>query len=144
MAEPTLRQGSSGEAVRELQVALQETGHNPGSIDGSFGARTEAAVKAFQQSRGISADGVVGTITWRNIDEFAEFDEPVLREGSTGLPVRRAQSRLTAAGFDTGGVDGEFGPRTEAGIRALQQSSGLTVDGIVGPQTWEKIDALGD
>ena len=144
MAEPILRNGSSGEAVRELQVALQETGHNPGPIDGVFGAQTEAAVKAFQEDRGIGVDGVVGLITWRNIDEFAEFDEPVLREGSTGLPVRRAQSRLTAGGFDTGGVDGQFGSRTESGVRVFQQAQGLPVDGIIGPQTWRQIDSLGD
>jgi peptidoglycan hydrolase-like protein with peptidoglycan-binding domain len=144
MAEPTLKKGATGEAVRELQIALQETGNNPGAIDGVFGAHTEAAVKAFQQARGITVDGIVGPITWRNIDEFAEFDEPVLREGSTGLPVRRAQSRLSAAGFDTGGVDGVFGPRTEAGVRALQQATGIVVDGIVGPQTWQQIDSLGD
>jgi peptidoglycan hydrolase-like protein with peptidoglycan-binding domain len=144
MAEPTLQSGSTGGAVRELQVALQETGNDPGSIDGVFGSQTEAAVKAFQAERGITVDGIVGPITWRNIDEFAEFDEPVLREGSTGLPVRRAQSRLTAAGFDTGGVDGVFGPQTESGVRALQQATGVTVDGIVGPQTWQQIDALGD
>jgi peptidoglycan hydrolase-like protein with peptidoglycan-binding domain len=144
MAEPTLRTGSTGQAVRELQIALQETGNDPGTIDGIFGSQTEAAVRAFQAERGIGVDGIVGPITWRNIDEFAEFDEPVLREGSTGLPVRRAQSRLTAAGFDTGGVDGVFGPRTEAGVRALQQATGVTVDGIVGPQTWQQIDALGD
>jgi peptidoglycan hydrolase-like protein with peptidoglycan-binding domain len=144
MAEPTLQSGSTGEAVRELQIALQETGNDPGPIDAVFGSQTEAAVKALQAERGITVDGIVGPITWRNIDEFAEFDEPVLREGSTGLPVRRAQSRLTAAGFDTGGVDGVFGPQTESGVRALQQATGVTVDGIVGPQTWQQIDALGD
>ena len=144
MAEPTLQSGSTGEAVRELQIALQETGNDPGPIDGVFGSQTEAAVKAFQAERGITVDGIVGPITWRNIDEFAQFDEPVLRDGSTGLSVRRAQSRLTAAGFDTGGVDGVFGPQTESGVRALQQATGLTVDGIVGPQTWQQIDALGD
>ncbi len=61
-----------------------------------------------------------------------------------GFPLRRAQIRLTAAGFDTGGVDGVFGPHTEAGVRALQQATGLTVDGIVGAQTWQQIDAFGD
>ena len=144
MAEATLRSGSTGEAVRELQIALQETGNDPGPIDGVFGSQTEAAVRALQAERGIAVDGIVGPITWRNIDEFAEFDEPVLREGSSGLPVRRAQSRLTAAGFDTGGVDGVIGPQTESGVRTLQQATGVTVDGIVGPQTWQQIDALGD
>jgi peptidoglycan hydrolase-like protein with peptidoglycan-binding domain len=144
MAEPTLRQGSSGEAVREVQVALEETGENPGPVDGRFGAQTLAAVKAFQQKRGIPVDGVVGPVTWRNIDEFAEFDEPTIRSGSRGLPVRRAQSRLSLAGFDTGGVDGIFGAKTEAGVKALQKATGIPVDGIVGPQTWKQIDSLGD
>jgi peptidoglycan hydrolase-like protein with peptidoglycan-binding domain len=144
MAEPTLREGSSGEPVRQLQVALKETGHDPGPVDGEFGSQTETAVKAFQQDRGIAVDGVVGPITWLNIDEFAEFDKPTIRNGSTGLPVRRAQKRLSLAGYDTGGVDGIFGPRTESGVKALQQDTGLTVDGIVGPHTWQKIDELGD
>jgi peptidoglycan hydrolase-like protein with peptidoglycan-binding domain len=144
MAEPTLREGSSGEAVREVQVALEETGENPGPVDGRFGPQTLAAVKAFQQKRGIPVDGVVGPVTWRNIDEFAEFDEPTIRSGSKGLPVRRAQSRLSLAGFDTGGVDGIFGAKTEAGVKALQKATGIPVDGIVGPQTWKQIDSLGD
>jgi peptidoglycan hydrolase-like protein with peptidoglycan-binding domain len=144
MAEPILKEGSSGESVQQLQVALKEIGQDPGPVDGAFGPQTEAAVKAFQQERGITADGVVGPITWRNIDEFAEFDEPILSVGSTGLPVRRAQSRLTAAGYDTGGVDGIFGPLTGSGVKALQQATGLTVDGIVGPDTWKQIDELGD
>jgi|SRR5450755_2996381 peptidoglycan hydrolase-like protein with peptidoglycan-binding domain len=144
MAEPTLRQGSQGESVRQLQVALTELGVYAGPVDGEFGPLTDAAVKAFQQQRELTVDGIVGTITWRNIDESAEFDEPVLSEGSTGLPVRRAQSRLTAAGFDTGGVDGIFGLQTQSGVIALQRATGLTVDGVVGPDTWRKIDELGD
>jgi peptidoglycan hydrolase-like protein with peptidoglycan-binding domain len=144
MAEPTLSEGSSGEAVRELQIALTEIGQNPGPVDGHFGPQTLAAVKAFQQERGIAVDGVVGLITWRNIDEFAQFDEPTIQQGSTGLPVRRAQSRLTLGGYDTGGVDGIFGHQTASGVKALQQARGIAVDGIVGPQTWKKIDELGE
>jgi peptidoglycan hydrolase-like protein with peptidoglycan-binding domain len=143
MAEPVLRRGSSGLAVRQLQEALKALHHDPGPIDGQFGARTEAAVKAFQHEAGIAVDGVVGTITWRNIDE-ADLSEPVLHNGSTGLPVRRVQSRLTAAGYDTGGVDGIFGPHTKSGVQALQRDYHLAQDGIVGPATWAKIDALGD
>ena len=144
MAEPTLSNGSSGDAVAQLQEALKELGHDPGAVDGQFGPQTEAAVKAFQQDRGIAADGVVGLITWRHIDEAAEFDKPTLSQGSRGLAVRRVQSRLTAAGYDTGGVDGIFGPQTESGVKALQGDTGLVVDGIVGPHTWQKVDSLGD
>jgi peptidoglycan hydrolase-like protein with peptidoglycan-binding domain len=143
MAEPVLRRESTGEAVRELQQALRDLGYDPGGVDGQFGARTESAVKDFQHDRGIAADGVVGPITWRNIDE-ADLSEPTLRKGSRGLPVRRVQSRLTAAGYDAGGVDGVFGSRTESGVKGLQRDTGLAADGIVGPLTWQKIDALGD
>ena len=144
MAEPLLRRGSSGTAVRQLQEALKEAGHDPGPVDCEFGPATEAAVRAFQQEKEIAVDGVVGDITWLNIDEDAVFSHPVVRRGSTGLAVRRVQKRLTLAGYDTGGVDGIFGAGTEAGVKALQSDSGLTQDGVVGPQTWNAIDALGD
>ena len=92
MSEPVLRKGSTDPAVRDLQDALNTLGHDPGPIDGVFGTETEAAVRAFQQSKGITVDGIVGRVTWINIDE-ADQNEPVLRNGSTGLPVRRLQSR---------------------------------------------------
>ncbi len=143
MAEPLLKTGSTGEAVRQLQLALKSLGYDPGGVDGQFGSHTESAVKHFQQDKGIAADGIVGTITWRNIDE-ADHNEPVLQNGSTGNPVRRAQSRMTAGGYETGGVDGIFGANTESGVKTFQQDQGLTADGIIGPKTWAKIDALGD
>jgi peptidoglycan hydrolase-like protein with peptidoglycan-binding domain len=61
---PTLREGSKGAAVVTLQNKLKAAGFNPGAADGSFGPKTEAAVKAFQKSRGLTADGVVGPKTW--------------------------------------------------------------------------------
>src|SRR5918912_1193869 len=88
MAEPVLRPGSTGEAVRELQLALKGLGYDPGAVDGHFGPRTEAAVKAFQKAQGIAVDGIVGDITWLNIDE-ADMSDPTIRRGSTGNPVRR-------------------------------------------------------
>jgi peptidoglycan hydrolase-like protein with peptidoglycan-binding domain len=127
--------------VKDLQEALKALGHDPGPVDGVFGAATEAAVRAFQQARGIAVDGVVGKVTWINIDE-ADQSEPVLRIGSTGLPVRRAQKRMSLVGFDVGGVDGRYGPKMEAAVRKLQQQAGIPVDGVVGPQTWAVIDAL--
>lgn len=141
MAEPNLQKGSTDPAVRDLQEALKALGYNPGSIDGVFGATTEAAVKAFQQAKGISADGAVGKVTWINIDE-ADQSEPVLKMGSTGLPVRRAQKRISLVGYDVGGVDGRYGAATKGAVKKLQQQRGLVVDGVVGPQTWSIIDLL--
>ena len=143
MAEPLLKLGSSDPAVRDLQEALESLGFDPGAVDGVFGAKTENAVKAFQQSHEIVADGVVGRVTWINIDE-ADQSHPVLKTGSTGLPVRRLQSRMSAVGFNTGGVDGRFGAQTEAAVKKLQQDFNLSVDGVVGPQTWQVVDALED
>ena len=141
MAEPNLQKGSNDPTVRDLQEALKALGYNPGPVDGVFGATTEAAVKAFQQAKGITADGIVGKITWINIDE-ADQSEPVLKIGSTGLPVRRAQKRMSLVGYDVGGVDGRYGTRTEVAVKNLQQQRGLAVDGVVGPETWSIIDSL--
>ena len=141
MAEPNLQKGSTDPAVRDLQEALKALGHDPGSIDGVFGTTTETAVKAFQLARGITADGIVGKVTWINIDE-ADQSEPVLKIGSTGLPVRRAQKRMSLVGYDVGGVDGRYGAATKGAVKKLQQQRGLAVDGVVGLQTWSVIDAL--
>jgi peptidoglycan hydrolase-like protein with peptidoglycan-binding domain len=126
--------------VRDLQQALKALGHDPGPIDGAFGDATESAVKAFQQEREITVDGIVGKVTWINIDE-ADQSEPVLRISSTGLPVRRAQKRMSLVGFDVGGVDGRYGAKTESAVK-LQRRFQVTIDGVVGPQTWAIIDAL--
>ncbi len=58
-----LWQGARGPAVRELQARLQELSFDPGAVDGIFGPATSAAVMAFQKSRNLVADGVVGPQT---------------------------------------------------------------------------------
>jgi peptidoglycan hydrolase-like protein with peptidoglycan-binding domain len=141
MAEPVLKKGSNDPTVRDLQEALKALAFDPGPVDGIFGAKTEGAVKNFQQARGIAADGVVGRVTWINIDE-ADRSHPVLKSGSTGLPVRRLQSRMSAVGYDTGGVDGRFGGKTDLAVKKLQRDHNLSVDGVVGPKTWQVVDAL--
>jgi peptidoglycan hydrolase-like protein with peptidoglycan-binding domain len=143
MAEPLLKKGSTGEVVKQLQQALKDLGYSPGAVDGQFGSKTESAVKAFQADREITVDGIVGDITWLNIDE-ADLSNPTIKKGSKGNPVRRAQKRLTLGGYDTGGVDGIFGAKTESAVKRFQKDMGLTQDGIVGPKTWDKIDSLGD
>ena len=61
---PTLRIGSQGASVVELQQLLRNAGFNPGAIDGIFGQGTQSAVIAFQRSKGLTPDGVVGVATW--------------------------------------------------------------------------------
>ena len=140
MAEPVFKKGSNDPAVKDLQEALKALGYDAGPVDGVFGATTESAVKKFQQDKEIAVDGVVGRLTWLNIDE-ADQSHPVLKVGSTGLPVRRLQSRMSAVGFNTGGVDGRFGATTETAVRKLQQDIKLSVDGVVGAKTWQVVDA---
>lgn len=143
MAEPLLKKGASGEVVKQLQTALKGHGYDPGPIDGQFGTKTENAVKKFQGDNELTVDGIVGPITWLNIDEI-DTSNPTIRKGSTGNPVRRAQKRLSLGGYDTGGVDGIFGAATEATVKRFQGDRSLVKDGIVGPKTWNEIDAIGD
>lgn len=58
------------------------------------------------------------------------------KRGSRGHAVRALQDALNIAGFDAGPVDGIFGARTDAAVRAFQMHAGLSVDGMVGPNTW--------
>lgn len=60
----TVKKGSRGEAVRDAQCLLQRKGFNPGTIDGIFGDGTHRATVAFQKSRGLKQDGIVGANTW--------------------------------------------------------------------------------
>ncbi|MFL5320655.1 MAG: peptidoglycan-binding protein [Myxococcaceae bacterium] len=142
---PTLRFGSKGSSVVTLQNKLRALGFNPGPSDGVFGNGTLAAVKAFQHSRGLSADGVVGPNTWGKLNVSAPAPSssggsgPTLREGMKGNPVKQLQSRLNALGFHCGSADGDFGPKTAAAVKAFQHSRGLTADGVVGPHTWNKL-----
>lgn len=64
---PTLRLGSEGESVSELQALLKLLGYYAGSVDGVYRANTAAAVSAFQQAIGLQADGVVGPDTWNRL-----------------------------------------------------------------------------
>ena len=71
VVRPTIRRGSTGIYVMECQEDLIKLGYDLGSYgaDGKFGAKTEAAVRAFQAARGLSVDGVVGPATWAALDK---------------------------------------------------------------------------
>ena len=62
--QPTVYRGSRGDAVRRLQELLNKKGFDCGAVDGIFGSKTYAAVVAFQKANGLSADGIVGPLTW--------------------------------------------------------------------------------
>lgn len=66
----------------------------------------------------------------------------ILRKGSSGEDVRWLQESLTKLGFKPGTIDGKYGANTEDAVRAFQAKYGLTVDGVAGPATFEKINTL--
>jgi len=68
---------------------------------------------------------------------------PTLRRGASGAYVKELQKALKAKGFNPGPIDGQFGPKTEAAVKAFQRANHLAVDGIVGPKTWGKLHAAG-
>lgn len=113
---------------------------------GIFGSSTLEAVRAFQQGRGLVVDGVVGRETWRELveaswrlgDRTLYLRYPNIR----GDDVRELQERLNALGFDTGRVDGIFGPRTAEALAEFQRNFGLPADGIAGDATFRALAGL--
>lgn len=139
-----LRKGLHGADVRELQNALKELGYSVGSVDGRFGSRTDAAVRAFQSSVGIPADGLVGRATKAAIRgvQRDDSDSDVLSIGSRGSGVRAVQTALIDKGFDAGPTDGIFGPMTLTAVLSFQRYERLWIDGLVGPRTRASLGML--
>lgn len=135
---PTLQIGSQGAAVRKLQELLNRRVSQTYAVivDGIFGPRTEAAVKAFQYSKLLRRDGVVGDKTWKALETNLLPALPVIRRGSFGESVSIAQQVLKDAGYYSGVVDSDFGAKTEAAVRSYQNGKRLLADGVIGNQTW--------
>jgi peptidoglycan hydrolase-like protein with peptidoglycan-binding domain len=138
-AQPTIAEGDSGDAVRRLQRALRRTGDFSIVVDGVFGAQTTAAVKLFQQGSGLTVDGIVGPLTWAALPDGGPM--PTLHLGSAGDVVTSLQTVLTNGapgqwGTAPGAIDGNFGPDTQASVKAFQTWGGVTADGVVGDATW--------
>lgn len=137
--QPTISLGATGDVVKRLQRGLRRT-PDPGlAVDGVFGAEVETAVKEFQAGAGLTADGIVGPPTWAALPDGGPM--PTLAVGSTGEVVTSLQTLLTngAQGqwiTTPQGIDGIFGPLTEASVEAFQTWGGVVVDGVVGDQTW--------
>ena len=136
---PIVQNGSQGHPIRTLQLLLRARGHNL-AVDGIFGSVTEAAVKAFQTAKGLTADGVVAPQTWSALIIQ-------VKKGSSGDAVRGVQEEFQFRSGEPGKgltVDGIFGPQTDSTVRGFQHALSLdipsvTVDGIVGPVTWQAL-----
>jgi N-acetylmuramoyl-L-alanine amidase len=138
---------AAGEAVSDLQSRLVRLGLLEASIaTGIFDAETGRAVAAFQRQRGLRCDGVCGRETWAAVVEagFALGDRSLYRRAPMihGDDVAELQRRLSALGFDPGGVDGIFGDRTAEALGEFQQNAGLVVDGICGHLTVAELNRL--
>ena len=164
-APPTFRRGDAGGAVREIRVRLARLGmldpagagfpHQPtdthtlpaATAGESFDEQVDRAVRAFQQQRGLTADGVVGPATYRVLDEARwQLGDRLLTHspGSlmSGDDVVSLQQRLLDLGFKVGRVDGLFGHQTEQAVRDFQRNIGIPPDGTCGPATLKALQRL--
>jgi peptidoglycan hydrolase-like protein with peptidoglycan-binding domain len=149
---PLLRRGMRGVVVFQLQGFLATRRPNVGAIDGTFGQLTHRAVGAFQRSQGLEIDGIVGGETRAAIARFIErpgvaslfdLDGRILAAGMRGPDIRELKRWLRAAGYDVGPrpLTGRFDALTDAAVRSLQESAGLSPDGEVGATTRAALQA---
>lgn len=136
---PTLRLGSTGNFVELLQYILTLNGYNI-TVDGIMGSRTVEALRNFQQKNGLQVDGIAGPMTWKTMLFLPPY--PTLRQGNRGVYVQYLQYKLQSKLYPTGTADGIFGPNTLSAVQQFQKDNNLTVDGIVGPRTWEKLTPI--
>ena len=147
---PTIREGDAGAAVKKLQALLIAKGFPLPryGADGSCGAETVEAVKAYQAANGLDADGICGPKTWASLQSASKPATPsapatpaTIRRGSKGDAVKKLQTLLIAKGFPLPryGADGQCGTETVSAIKSYQAANGLDVDGICGPKTWASL-----
>ncbi len=164
-APSSLKVGSSGSEVRQLQRRLKDLGYYKGSVDGDFGEGTETAVRAFQNTNGLYVDGKAGTNTLNKLYSDSAKRAPTtvtatprrtatptpratavpdtdvyLEIGSSGSKVRTLQNRLIELGWMAGKATGEYGSATAYAVKKFQaKHSGLWEDGVAGPSTLEML-----
>ena len=138
----TLRYVMTGEEVVRLQKALIRQGYLNGQADGTFGPRTEKAVRNFQHENGLHVDGVAGEKTQSLLyragsteNGFFRGDYSKIERESDASRIRLLQKALIAMNYLGGSADGIYGTVTDTAIRKFQCEHGLTEDGVAGKRT---------
>lgn len=129
---------SGTNAIKDVQKWLNTTYKSGLTVDGLYGGKTEyALVKALQTELNkaygakLAVDGVFGTKTYNAVRN--------LKSGAKGNYVKVLQGLLICHGYNTGGLDGIFGSKTTAAVKAYQKAKGLYADGIAGKATFSKL-----
>jgi len=156
----TLQPGDSGEAVKAMQARLKELGYFTGTPLGNYKTLTETAVRAFQDAKGLTVDGVATPYVQKLIFEGGAPDvtgtpeptatpEPtptpsssayaMLSYGDTGEAVKALQRRLKELGYFTGNIGGNYLTLTQSAVEAYQRANGLAVDGVATSALQERI-----
>ena len=146
----TLKKGSKGDAVKQVQQRLKELGFYSSSCDGDYGDRTVTAVKAFQKKNGLTQDGQVSEATLKKLNSDNAVNAKgtttvdlnttqTLKQGDKGAQVKALQSELKKLGYYTNSLDSDYGYRTVAAVSAFQSANKLTVNGVANPATLRKI-----
>ena len=142
----TLRFGSRGSVVADMQVALRSSGFEPGPADGVFGRMTATAVAAFQSASGLPVNGALGPATKEALalaspssEVVASGPAAVVDYGISDPVVVELQAMLAKSGHDPGGTDGAFGPLTFGAVRYFQMVAGLPATGTVDQGTWDAL-----
>lgn len=165
-----LRRGTSGPSVVAIQVELNRISQSyPAipkipSVDGIFGAQTEASVRKFQEIFNLTPDGIVGPATWyalvrlyTAVTRLSELrsqgqrfyanswaNTNTIQQGDSGVRVEHLQYMLSVLSsyipeIPSVTVDGIFGTATRNAVLAAQRRFGLPQTGIVNYDTWDEI-----
>ena len=146
----SLKKGSQGEKVKELQRRLKELGYYKDYVDGDYGDATVKAVKAFQKMNGLTEDGVAGSTTLKKLNDDkaikadgSSYDSlstaQTLKKGDSGVQVKALQKRLKELGYYKDYVDGDYGLATATAVSDFQRANKLTVTGTANPTTLKKM-----
>ena len=146
-----MKLGSTGTAVSALQQNLTTLGYYYGDVTGHYGNLTQQAVKKFQKAKGLTQDGVASTATLNaitsalknaGVDVGPGTVATTLREGDKGTAVTELQTMLKKLNYYYGSITGSFGSLTKQAVRKFQDANKLTVDGVAGPATINKLRSL--